>query len=358
MVTRRSPSLDVRTILPPEVGAGETATGRRNAPGAIADGFDSCGRRTALKDSHRETVDARAIGRGQRGQAMVEALIACALVLVPLFLAIPIIAKYMDIKAYTVQAARYAAWERTVWFGGDAAAEMGIGSLTNKWDANAKSDNAIRDEIGARLLSDSGTQAFSSTSNTAGAVRTLWRDRRNTPLLKSYSDNSVAYDNDKAPGLINDVITPLVSIGSVVSSFTLDTKAQYTSKVGIAVKEVAFNVDKGMGGCPSCGADYLATSTALSFADTNVIVANGWSANGPGSYDEYSADKTAGKVMKISVYNQVRGLTPSAALKPESGVFKTVLDIMKTVALVFLPEWSTLDLGRIEVDKVPGDRTP
>jgi hypothetical protein len=41
----------------------------------------------------------------QDGQAMVEALIAAALVMVPLFLAIPIIAKYMDIRPIR-QAAR------------------------------------------------------------------------------------------------------------------------------------------------------------------------------------------------------------------------------------------------------------
>ena len=63
------------------------------------------------------------------------------------------------------------------------------------------------------------------------------------------------------------------------------------------------------------------------------------------------ADKT-----KITVYNQVRGLTPTSVLKPSSGIFKDVLDVLQDIALVFFPELSTLDLGRVEVDKVPGDR--
>ena len=44
---------------------------------------------------------------------MVEALIAAALVMVPLFLAIPVIAKSMAINSYTVQAPPYAAFERS-----------------------------------------------------------------------------------------------------------------------------------------------------------------------------------------------------------------------------------------------------
>lgn len=317
-------------VIVPQVGAGDTAIVRRQ-----------CGR----KFGH------------QCGQAMVEALIAAALVLVPLFLAIPLLAKYMDIKAYTVQSARYAAWERTVWFGGDAAAAMGIGSgatLSNKWDANEKSDESIRFEIGKRLLSDTGTAAFSSTDSTEAPVRALWRDRRNTPLLQAYGNNSVGFDNDKSPGLINDILTPVVGITSVVSNFTLDTKAQYTSKVGITVQPVAFNTDKGMGGCPTCTPDFIvASGTPMSFADKNVLVANGWSANGPGSLAQYGTNPE-----QITVYNQIRGLTPTSFLKPANGVFKDVLDVLQSIALVFFPELSTLDLGRIDVDKVPGDRIP
>lgn len=313
----------------------------------------------------------------QRGQAMVEALIAAALVLVPLFLAIPIIAKYQDIKTYTVHAARYAAWERTVWFGGAAAESFGLGSggtFSNKWDANEKTDEHIRAEIGARLLSDSGTTHFKDTDRTSaswvgGNTKPLWRDRRGTTLLQSYSDISNntrggytalgSYDatlaSDKAPGTVNDLITPLVNAGSVVSSFMVDTRGLYTADVKIAVKQVAFNVDAGLGPCTSCPTDdYLATGTKLGFSAKNVILANGWNANGPGSHAEYS---TAAGKKKMSVYNQVRGLTPSSLLQPDDGgIIAGIMSVLKVVALVFFPELSTIDLGRIEVDRVPPDR--
>lgn len=312
----------------------------------------------------------------QRGQAMIEALIAAALVMVPLFLAIPVIAKYQDIKTYTVQAARYAAWERTVWFGGAAAETFGIGSGTfsNKWDANEKTDEQIRVEIAARLLSDSGTTPFNDTDKSGGSwvgggTKMLWRDRRGNTLLQSYGDiaNNTrggytalgSYDatlaSDKAPGTVNDLITPLVNAGSVVSNFIVDTRGLYTADVKIAVREVAYNVDAGLGPCPSCPVeDYLATGTKLAFSSKNVILANGWNANGPGSQDEYS---TAAGKKKISVYNQVRGLTPSSLLQPDDGgIIAGIMSVLKVVALIFFPELSTIDLGRIEVDRVPPDR--
>ena len=293
----------------------------------------------------------RTTSRAQHGQAMVEALIASALVLVPLFLAIPVIAKYMDIKCYTVQAARYAAWERSVWFGGDAAAKMGIGNGGNKWKANAKSDDQIRQEIDSRLLYDS-TSPFQSGSATTGNEKTFWHDRKGTSLLQNYDGNSNKVDNSTSPGLTSVLLSPLLTITSVVSNFTLDTKAEYTADVGLTVKQVAYNTGAGLGGCKGSsdcqGVDYLATGTPMSFSEKDVLVANGWSANGPGSLNDKSG--------RLTVYSQIRGLTPSSLLNPPNGAFRDVLNVLKTLSTVLFPELSTLELGKIEVDKMPADR--
>lgn len=287
---------------------------------------------------------------------MIEALIAAALVLVPLFLAIPIIAKYLDIKAYAVQSARYAAWERSVWFGGAAAAPMGIGSFNNKWDAIEKTDDEIRAEIGARLLGESNGASFKITDKSGGnfpaGPRGLWQDRRRGTLLKSYGDIATSYDNDTAPGLINDLLSPVMSFTSVFSNFTVDTNARYTAKIALGVQEVAFNTNAGIGGCAGCPVDFLATGRTLAFSEKNVLLANGWSANGPGSLAEYGSHPE-----RITVYNQVRGMTPTSLLSPPPGTgFRDALDVLQSIALFFFPELSTLDLGRIEVDRVPGDR--
>ena len=56
------------------------------------------------------------IQQRQSGQAMTEFNITAMFLLVPLFLIIPLIGKYIDIRHSSVQTARTAAWERTVWF--------------------------------------------------------------------------------------------------------------------------------------------------------------------------------------------------------------------------------------------------
>lgn len=306
-----------------------------------------------------------AILRLQRGQAMVEALIASALVLVPLFLAIPVIAKYMDIKSSAVQAARYAAWERTVWYGGDAAATS---FSSNKWDANAKTDTIIRKEIGKRLLSDNNDVAFTNSDTSGGAPRRFWNDRLGNGLLQPYDEsnsltaggNASGTGNNISPGIMNDLLSPLMNVTSVVSNFTLDTNAEYTAQVALNVQQVAYNTGAALGGCTNDAADptscqgiqdFIATGTKMSFSEKNVLVANGWSANGPGSLADYGSHPE-----RITVYNQTRGLTPASLLKPAGGAFKTFLNVLQDISLVLFPELSTLDLGRIEVDKVPADR--
>lgn len=57
---------------------------------------------------------------------MTELLITASFVLVPLFLLIPLLGKYIDIKHSSIQAARYEAWEYTVWYAADAQTPGGF----------------------------------------------------------------------------------------------------------------------------------------------------------------------------------------------------------------------------------------
>ncbi|HAL42510.1 MAG TPA: hypothetical protein DCP57_08705 [Gammaproteobacteria bacterium] len=52
----------------------------------------------------------------QGGQAMAEFLVSVAFVFMPLFVFVPLLGKVIDIQHHNQMAARYAAWERTVWF--------------------------------------------------------------------------------------------------------------------------------------------------------------------------------------------------------------------------------------------------
>src|SRR5262249_22335117 len=158
------------------------------------------------------------------GQAMVEFLIAATTVLIPLFLIVPLLGKYMDMKATAIQAARYAAWERTVWFG------------STNWSAAQKTDTQIQQEVQWRFFSDSATLKFQDTDMNAGGwagtgPKPLWRDRAGNPMLVTYnSDVTEASTTGATPGLMNTILDPVVSaigvVGNILgAAFVLDMQS-------------------------------------------------------------------------------------------------------------------------------------
>lgn len=268
----------------------------------------------------------------QSGQALVEFTIAAATVLLPLFLIIPLLGKYFDIKASAIQAARYAAWERTVWFG------------STDWTAGAKTDLQIQREVQQRFFSDTATAKLQSTQGnmtgwggTAG-VKPLWRDRGGNPMLANYdSDVTNASPRSQTPGTMDAILTPVVNVVNVVDSilgskFELDMKSLYTSTVNVRtvatlpIRNVMNNASTSSG--------------TPAFGMTNVLVANGWSANGPDN-----------------VKKQVEGLTPTSVSQRDP--LQTILNIAQYVFTVIAPElmpdWLKFG-GEIQPDVVPDDR--
>lgn len=286
-----------------------------------------------------------------RGQAMVELVIVAAFVLLPLFLAMPFLGKYLDVRTAAVESARYAAWERTVWYGGGAASSIGIEipatGLTpaftfggNRWKANAKTDDEIRSEIAVRLLSNTrDTDAFKSGDKTTAdfnkGSRDLWRTRDGSPMLSSYDDVADKVSNSDAPGLLNTVVKPVGMVAAALGPFTLEVQGEYAAAVTITLQH--HDLERFL--------DTPQASNPLAFTEANVILANGWSAGG--------RDGSA----YTSVMNQVKGLTPTSLFDKELPVINMTLEdvIHWTVGIPF-PEIHKLDLGKIEPDIVPADR--
>jgi hypothetical protein len=274
----------------------------------------------------------RALRRGS-GQAMVEFLIAATLVLIPMFLIVPLLGKYMDLKATAIQAARYAAWERTVFFN------------STDWPAADKDDLKIQREIQQRFFSDTATAKLQSTDGNMTlwggpkGVKPLWRDRAGNSMLAAYDSNvTQGVAKDDTPGLINDILDPVVSAISFVggllgAAFVLDMQSQYTATVNVQtvptrpIKQVI---------------DTTAATGAVTplFSEKNVLIANGWSANG------------AAQVKK-----QTEGLTPTSFL--QRSPISDVLTVIQYLAYVFAPELNPNHLklgGEIQPDVVPDDR--
>ena len=94
---------------------------------------------------------------GNNGQAMTEFLICASFALIPLFLGISLLAKYIDIKQAAIQAARYQAWEYTVWYADNSEPMSGFNAVTQP----IKSTTATQKEARLRFFSDPGTETTS-----------------------------------------------------------------------------------------------------------------------------------------------------------------------------------------------------
>jgi len=120
-----------------------------------------------------------AINRHARGQALTETLVAFV-VLVPIFMLVPYLGKYLDVKHRTEDAARYALWERTVFSDPGAS-----------WDSgeNQKSDGRLRQEILSRITED--PRAPVSAGLPAGVRNPLWEDHAGGDLVDLQNFDSV-----------------------------------------------------------------------------------------------------------------------------------------------------------------------
>jgi hypothetical protein len=120
-----------------------------------------------------------AASTSQRGQALTELVVMC-LVLVPLFLLMPVVAKYQDISYATQMASRYVAF--------DAIAR-------NDGMSSWKPVSQLEDEVRRRYFSNS--DAPIKTGDVAGdfkANRNLfWSDQNGAALISNFSDVKVTF---------------------------------------------------------------------------------------------------------------------------------------------------------------------
>jgi len=280
--------------------------------------------------------------RSQNGQALIEFTIAAAALLVPLFLMLAYVAKYHDMQSATIQAARYAAWERTVYFGGQTW-ECNYDDKTYrakdkpgdaKWACGTawKSDEDIRNDVGRRFFKGS---RLSSGLDDAVEERPFWSDLSGTPLLRDYQQGSSA---GTTPGGANKVLDFLYNdaIGSAAEFFS-DQKIVKLDMANLYTSSVTFNPANTL----SVTQTFKNNNILSDLVEKNVLVANGWSANG-----------------KNFVAAQIQPYTPSNILN--NSIFRTGWDAFTGLASIVFPEFKDLDLTAslkpANADKVPGDR--
>lgn len=257
---------------------------------------------------------------------MAEFVIVAVLVLVPLYLLIPILGKYIDMKSAAVVGARYAAWERTVFYAGPAASV--------DWPGVEKTDAEIRNEVRQRIFSQ-GTSIEngdrSATNWGGGGYRASWVNRDGSGMLPDYNAVTQATQNDDSPGIANDVLNLIVTVADALGPFTLEMKGLYSAEVAVSANTlpINFSFDSEITKAFNPG--------KLTFSDRSVVLANGWSAKG-----------------SDHVKSQTQGLTPTGVFQTPVG--NVIFKLIQAVVGIAMPEIWLLELGKIEPDVVPEDR--
>lgn len=264
------------------------------------------------------------------GQATVELLVAAMFILIPLYIAIVAIGKLLDVQHTAEMAARYATWERTVWYEG----ANNFASLNNP---NQKSAAAINNEVAARLLNDRSSNASvikssdKIASTLANGIDPMWHDIAGTAYLKDFGDivttaSSETPKKDVSAKPLSDMAA--VSIKGLLG-FVPPLPTDNLAVVQVSLKGVAKDSEV----YKRLWSDTVGWA-GLDFQANGAILSNTWTANG-----------------NIGTRSIVTNAVPTAQ----------GLGAIVTAARDGLAPWdpiqpSRIEVGKINVDVVPKDR--
>lgn len=276
-----------------------------------------------------------AAARGQHGQAMVEFLVAALFFVVPLFLAVVVIGKFGDVQNSANQAARYAAWERTVWY--DDAGSV----FFEKNGSNHKTSTQINNEISARLINDRSLDVTTikntdkSATSFVNGIDPLWRDTAGEKYLSQYGNHVTAVTRlQPSTNIANGAISAISSlplpqgvVGTLVPPVPGDTLALST----VTFKKIADSSTAYRRLWPKdtvWGVDW----EGVDFSASSGILSNTWAANGRNSTEA---------MVKMSV--------PTA---------QGLGTLIQTTATATMAVWDPTLLGRLDMGKVAADVVP
>lgn len=156
--------------------------------------------------------------RGQHGQATVEFVVA-ALVMLPLFIVIPLLGKYLDLFQTSEAASRYVAFEGAT------------RNSSNSW----KSDAELSMEVRRRFFSASGAPV--KTGDAAGDFTAhrnpVWTDHAGRPLLAKFEDDVTVTTTVAGKNAI-----PATELFPFRSGLGLNNDNWYTGEVSIKIADI------------------------------------------------------------------------------------------------------------------------
>lgn len=287
----------------------------------------------------------------QNGQAMTEFAVVASLVLIPLFLLVPILGKQIDINHKTIQAARYEAWEYTVWNKDNsvsqrtAALPQATRFLGYKEAIPEKKFAEVKIEANYRFYTEPGsTINRNDMEKVSFTVNPLWRDHQGTQLLSLDSTSKVT-----------DELTPDLSSGAT----GVPVVTGFMNLIGKGTRFIAGLVSK----VTDAGFSQIDMKGKFVGKSKTTIPALDWAR---GSYNKDITTNRQAAVMSLAwsaggkkhARYQTRGLVATSLLDitGNSPLLEDVISILSAILISpeLSPKW--LEFGYVGDDTVPADR--
>lgn len=216
------------------------------------------------------TLDSKKYCR-QKGAVWVEFLVASSTLLIGLFILIPTLAKYMDIRHKTEQAAQYSIWERSVWY-----------NAIDNDGASRKSEVALIKDAKQRVLADGDALVYSGQSSDPikidsfhNFIDSKFGTPKYTSLLGKRGEvaeksmiGGLIKDNQNQPG--KDVFDTALTISTAGLQTkvknVINQKGYYQNNVKLAVKQ------------PSWFPEF--TQDSITMTTGKALLVDGWGGGG------------------------------------------------------------------------------
>ena len=262
--------------------------------------------------------------RREEGQAIVEFIVAALFFLIPLYLIIIALGKFSDVQSGASQAARYAAWERTVWLD-DASWRTRM--ATN----NRKTTAELRSEIAQRVVGDTRPTIAAndrSQNNLSNGHLAMWTDGEGRDLLERYQDLTLTEAN--RPLTLAQCPTCATPVALNVAGLTVGINVPQNNMV---VASAGIQVARNSAALQRLFPSYTGFN-GVQLNDQVALLPNGWMANG-----------------RDGVTTVVKDAVPTA-----TPLIKAALTAAVAPMLPQAWEAIPLKIGQILPDEVPADR--
>ena len=257
---------------------------------------------------------------------MVEAVIVMALVLLPLFLVMPLLAKYADVNLTVVEGARYVAWERSVWHDGN---DLPDGA--NHSTLPQKNSRTIQNEVRSRFFGETDRPILSRGGRTLSQneLNAYLHDAEGEPILRVNRIEANTARGIDTPGIgyavmrgftgfLNLIYTPLSWLGGRANfSPNLQGYHRQTDAVSLQLEQPSPYFREMIYAQSGISETEDLSDINLEFSADSALIVDSWSTQGPEHFQNQTGGLVPTSMLNFPLLNTVRNIAATILLEPK-----------------------------------------